>query len=192
MISPAISFVLPLVIVALAVLILVIFGQYRPQQPIDRVWIANQSVLTNLYGRELSIANGKVIELPTVDRWFVILRENRAYDMGNDDSSDYAGCSDFVIKTHDHQFFHLLVKSWSNGRNPPSLSSDKPVITPLTELRTRRALFNDKDSYKRAFGELPDITQIRVAEKLNTFDLEAHQTEIANGQPVGREFGAQS
>jgi hypothetical protein len=185
-----ITFALLFVILALAVLVLLAFDKYRPEQPIDRVWIVNRRVVEELFGRELTIDGGKVIELPTVQRWFVTLRESRAYDMGNDDSSDYAGCSDFIIRTHDQQFFHLLVKSWSNRRTPPNLSSEKPVVTALTELRARRALFNDSESYKKAFGELPDIAHIRLAEKLNQYDPSVQQSKLADGKPLGHEFGA--
>ncbi len=178
-------------LITLGALFVVLSGKYKEEATEDPVWLANQKALESRFGQELNIKDGQLNAPPVIDGWFVKLREKRALNIEDKigSYSCYSGSSDCVVRDQGNSYFHVLIRSISDQRNPPHISTNEPLITPLTESRARQALFNDSDAYQNAFGELPSANQLRVSEKAENYNLSIHDTEIANSQPVGGEFG---
>jgi hypothetical protein len=176
--------------IALGAVILVLSGKHRETAPVDAVWIANQGVLEAHFGHELSIENGKIIEPINGQSWFVKLREHRTYGDDDNDHNGYSGCSDCVIRTHDDDYLHIIVRSYRDRRFFRQISKGTPVITKLSELRARRALFNHADEYQRAFGQTPDAAHLKLVANVQDHKIEGDSAAMMRGSPLGNEFGA--
>lgn len=62
---------------------------------------------------------------------------------------------DLLFKDYEGKYWHAFVTSMASAKEADI------VLTSLSEVRMRQALFNDPDNYKAAFGELPNKNQIK-------------------------------
>jgi hypothetical protein len=97
---------------------------------------------------------------------------------------------DLLFKDYEGKYWHAFVTSRA------SVKEADIVLTSLSELRMRRALFNTPDNYVLAFGEPPKKDQLDASgirdfdAKLETYDHKLHNNEFSNDFPIGHEFGA--
>ena len=115
----------------------------------------NYQELNRIYGVQLEIRKGIVISLPCVEQWYTMLRQTHSVFNVRPGSLAFKVHSDFIIKTHDDFYFHILIETCSNGHVIPVITTTVQYKNSLNEARVRTALFNDKQSYMQAFGELP-------------------------------------
>jgi hypothetical protein len=180
-------------IITLGAVFLVIVDKIRPPvQPNPEV-LVSQRILESQFGSEIIITHGKISAPLEADRWFVKLREKHLHSTGENDLGDWL--SDYIIRTQDNIYLHVLIHPGLYGWKSENISTQKPVITQINELRARRALFNHKEAYQKAFGETPNKEHIQrlqqLQEKRNVYDPESAGTEMMGDAPVGAEIYAQ-
>ena len=88
--------------------------------------------------------------------WYRVLREHLSDGrLPEGDGSLLFLKSDVLLKDHDGYFWHCMLKVIEMRDKPEFL------ITHLSELRARKAIFNYPKIYHDAFGECPDISQLK-------------------------------
>ena len=127
--------------------------KYTPKH--DQVVKINHHELNRLFGTPLEIRKGIVVPLPCVDQWYALLRQSHKVLGVGRYSADYEVHSDFIIRTHEDCYFHVLISTQSNGKADEIATTKVQYKNSLNEARVRTALFNNKQSYMQAFGELP-------------------------------------
>lgn len=97
---------------------------------------------------------------------------------------------DLLIVDEKRVYWHCLLSSLEGYKSP------EVTLTLISELRARRALFNQRKLYFAAFGQHPHRDQLTVdahaslVAKLERFESELHPAEKFAMKPIGQEFGA--
>jgi hypothetical protein len=146
------------------------FHRYAMQRK-QALRAAALAALEQTFGPPIDWANGKPLRLDAPDG-YVLLREPATPDDMVRVGADAVLSWDVIVRVQD-RYVHVIVRGRSKLWRDPQLRIEPLVLTELTELRARRALFNDAKAYQRAFGELPDrarLAKLELEPSVETID----------------------
>jgi hypothetical protein len=127
----------------------------------DALRAAARAALEQRFGPQMEWANGRPARLDA--QGYALLRQPATLDDVVRIGSDAALSWDVIVRVQD-RYAHVLISGRCQLWGDMALQLAPLAVTELTELRARRALFNDAKAYQRAFGQAPDRKQLASLE----------------------------
>jgi hypothetical protein len=146
-----------LLTIAFAALASLAFHRFEGRRK-EALRAAARAALVARFGPEIAWSNGKPQRLDA-PAGFALLREPASAHDVLRAGAEAVLSWDVIVRVQD-RYAHVLISGRCNLWGESKLQLNPLAVTDLTELRARRALFNDAKAYQRAFGELPDRARL--------------------------------